>query len=85
MITLVKFLCWLFIVYYLIKIFVRLLAPILLTRFINKIQERFRNQYNNSKNSNEKEGQVTLEKKNNSSKTKLDNVGDYIDFEEVKD
>ena len=85
MIALVKFLCWLFIIYYLIKIFVRLLAPILLTRFINKIQERFRNQYNNSKNSNEKEGEVTLEKNNNSSKTKLDNVGDYIDFEEVKD
>ena len=88
MIALVKFLCWLFVLYYLIKVFTRLLAPILLTRFINKIQERFRNQYNyeyhKSENSNEKEGKVTLEKNNNSSKTKLDNVGDYVDFEEIE-
>ena len=89
MIGLVKFLCWFLVVYYLLRVLSRLLAPILLTRFMNKIQERFRNQYNyqydNPKTSNQDEGEVTIEKNNNSTKTKSDNIGDYIDFEEVED
>ncbi len=32
---------------------------------------------------NQKEGEITIEKTINKTKSKSDNVGDYVDFEEV--
>ena len=56
-------------------------------RFANKMQDRFQQQFNqqhqNPQNSPQEEGKVTLEKTKYSAKTKSDNVGDYVDFEEV--
>ena len=86
---LIKFLFWFFFISYLIKILTRLLAPILLKRFANKMQGRFQQQFNqqhqNPKNPQQQEGKVTLEKTKSSTKIKSDNVGDYVDFEEVED
>jgi len=86
---LIKFLFWFFFISYLIKLLTRLLAPILLKRFANKMQERFKGQFNqqyeNSQNPVHPEGKVTLEKTKYSTKTKSDNVGDYVDFEEVEE
>lgn len=86
---LIKFLFWFFVISYLIKLLTRLLAPILLKRFANKMQDRFKGQFNqqyeNSHNPVQPEGKVTLEKTKSSTKTKSDNVGDYVDFEEVED
>ena len=42
-------------------------------------------QYENPQNPPQQEGKVTLEKTKSSTKTKSDNVGDYIDFEEVEE
>ena len=86
---LVKFLFWFFFISYLIKMLSRLLAPILIKRFASKMQDRFGQQFN-QKNHNqqppkEQEGEVTLEKTNTSAKIKSDNLGDYVDFEEVDD
>ena len=69
----------------LLKYLGRILAPILLKRFTNKMQERFNQQYQNSQNSAQEEGKVTLEKTNPSTKTKSDDVGDYVDFEEIEE
>ncbi len=56
-------------------------------RFANKMQDRFQQQFNqqhqNPQNPPQEEGKVTLEKAKPSAKTKLDDVGDYVDFEEV--
>ena len=71
--------------YLLLKYLGRILAPILLKRFTNKMQERFQRQYQNSQNPPQEEGKVTLEKNNTSTKTKSDDVGDYVDFEEVEE
>jgi hypothetical protein len=71
--------------YYGIKFLGRLLAPVLLKRFAKKMQDRFQQQYQNPQNPPQKEGKVTLEKTNTSKKTKSDDVGDYVDFEEVKE
>ena len=49
------------------------------------MQERFNQQYQNSQNPPQEEGKVTLEKTNTSTKTKSDDVGDYVDFEEVEE
>ena len=82
---LIKFLFWFFFISYLLKILARIFAPLLMKRFTNKMQERFQQQYQNSQNPLEEEGKVTLEKTNTSTKTKSDDVGDYVDFEEVEE
>ena len=72
-------------IYYGIKFLGRLLAPVLLKRFTKKMQDRFQQQYQDPQNPPQEEGKVTLEKTNTSTKTKLDDVGDYVDFEEVEE
>ena len=82
---LLKFLFWLLFFYYLLKICARILAPILMKRFANKMQERFQQQYQNAQNPPQEEGKVTLEKTKPSAQVKSDDVGDYVDFEEVEE
>ena len=72
-------------IYYGIKFLGRLLAPILLKRFTKKMQERFNQQYQNPQNPPQEEGKVTIEKTNTSTTTQLDDVGDYVDFEEIEE
>ena len=81
---LVNFLFWFFVISYLLKILARIFAPILMKRFANKMQDRFQ-QHHNPQNPQHQEGKVTLEKIKPSVKTKSDNVGDYVDFEEVEE
>jgi hypothetical protein len=86
---LVNFLFWFFVISYLLKILARIFAPILMKRFANKMQDSFQQQFNqqhqNPQNPQHQEGKVTLEKIKPSVKTKSDNVGDYVDFEEVEE
>ena len=77
----IKFLFWFFFISYLLKTLVRIFAPLLMKRFANKIQERFNQQNQSQQRQTQEEGKITIEKTNTSTKT--DNVGDYVDFEEV--
>jgi hypothetical protein len=76
-------------IYLLLKYLGRILAPILLKRFANKMQDRFKGQFNqqyeNPQNPVQPEGKVTLKKTKPSTQTKSDGVGDYVDFEEVEE
>ena len=47
------------------------------------MQERFNQQYQNPQNPPQEEGEVTLERTHTSTKTKSDDVGEYVDFEEI--
>ena len=89
LVGLVNFLFWFFFISYLIKVLTRILAPILLKRFTNKMQDRFQGksnqQYENPQKPVQPEGKVTLEKTKPSTQTKSDGVGDYVDFEEVEE
>ena len=49
----------------------------------DRFQQQFNQQNQNPQNPPKQEGKVTLEKTKPSTKTKSDDVGDYIDFEEV--
>ena len=86
---LVRFLFWFFFIFYLLKILTRIFAPILLKHFTNKMQDRFKGQFNQQYETPQKpvqpEGKVTLEKTKSSAQTKSDGVGDYVDFEEVEE
>ncbi|MDB4126670.1 DUF4834 family protein [Flavobacteriales bacterium] len=76
-------------IYLFLKYLGRIIAPILLKRFATKMQDRFSQQFNqqnhNQQPPKQQEGKVTLEKTKTSSKTKSDNLGDYVDFEEVEE
>ena len=79
-----KVLAIIFLTYFFFKYTIRLLAPFLIKRFANKIQDKFRQEFNQQyKNNDSKEGEVTIENKKKSSNSKTDKVGDYVDFEEV--
>lgn len=79
-----KVLAIIFLTYFFFKYTIRLLAPFLIKRFANKMQDKFRQEFNQQyKNNDSKEGEVTIENKKKSSNSKTDRVGDYIDFEEV--
>jgi len=78
-----------FLTYLLLKYLGRILAPILLKRFANKMQDRFQGkfhqQYQDAQKPPQEEGKVTIDETNTSSRTKSDGVGDYVDFEEVEE
>ena len=79
-----KVLAIIFLTYFVFKYTIRLLAPFLIKRFANKMQDKFREEFNQQyKNNDSKEGEVTIENKKKSSNSKTDKVGDYVDFEEV--
>jgi len=67
---------------------IRLLAPLLLKHFANKMQDRFEQQFNQNHQNQQRKTQqedekVTIEKTKNSAQSKSNNVGEYVDFEEV--
>ena len=84
-----KTLAIILLIYLLLKYLGRILVPILLKRFANKMQDRFKGQFNQQYDNPQKpvqpEGKVTLEKTKSSTKTKSGSVGDYVDFEEVEE
>ena len=75
--------------YFLLKYLGRIIAPILLRRFARKMQERFQQQFNNQKNNWEdirkKEGEVSIEGNDDSKDKQTNDLGEYVDFEEVED
>lgn len=86
--ALLKFILGFFVVSYLMKLLFRFLAPYLLKHFANKMQDKFGQQFNHASYSNKEpaqpEGEVTIEKKKSTEK-KSDNIGDYVDFEEINE
>lgn len=78
-----KVILWFFIISYLFRLILRFLAPIMIKNFARKMQDRFTNEYKSQHNQNRKEGEVIIEKTDNSTKKKSDTIGEYVDFEEV--
>lgn len=69
------------IVYYLVKLFARYVLPLIARYFIKKSIKNFENQ--NQANS-PKNGEVNIKYKPDKTKS-LDNLGEYIDYEEIED
>ena len=68
---------------------VKIFAPILLRRFAHKMQERFKQQFNNQQNNWEdlrnKEGEVSIESSDDLKDKQTNDLGEYVDFEEVEE
>lgn len=70
------------VVYYVLKVIGRFAAPIIIKKAASKFEERFKNQQQPAEPQS-KVGETIIEKKPSSSKTSNDNVGEYVDYEEV--
>jgi len=75
------------IVYYVFKLAMRLLAPYLAKKMMDKAAQNFENQFNNPYYRDKpaaKEGETIIEKKPEE-KTSIskENEGDYVDYEEI--
>ena len=81
------FLFWFFIFLYFFKIILRLIAPFLLKFFANRMKKKFEQQFQNfnSKDNNYKQQEDFISNEKLSKKSKTDDLGEYVDFEEIED
>ena len=72
-------------VFYGIKFLSRLLAPILLKRFTTKMKDRFQQQFNQyyQQQQDSPKKEVTIEKTQENKRSNSNDLGEYIDFEEI--
>jgi hypothetical protein len=76
----------LLLVYYGVKIVSRLLAPYLLRYVSKKAEQRFGGQfrqYQEPKQGQRKEGEVSIDKMPSAPKPSNNDVGEYVDYEEI--
>ena len=82
---LLKFIFWVIFIYLAFRLSAKYLAPYLISRFIRKTQERFFGQNPHLRNEEEQkdEGEVSIKTESQSSSAKKDDLGEFVDFEEV--
>jgi len=75
-----------FVIFILIlRLVFRYLLPILFKKFLRSQQNRFKQHFHKYQNSHTKnDGDITINKKVKKKNTK-DNLGEYVDFEEIED
>jgi len=77
----------LIIIYYFLKFFSRYIAPIFLKKVISKVEKKMKEQQQNQTNADTqgKVGETVIAKKPSMPKEGNKDVGDYVDYEDVKD
>ena len=86
MITLFKTISIILLVYYGLKIILKLAAPYIMKYFSKKLAARFGADFSNNTPSNtsqKEEGEITIDKVPNTKKTSK-TVGQYVDYEEIE-
>lgn len=69
--------------YYVFKLISRYVLPFFLKRYINKVQDRARQQYQNQQEPTVKVGETVIDKKPLNTNQSNNKVGEYVDYEEV--
>ncbi|NCT08832.1 MAG: DUF4834 family protein [Flavobacteriia bacterium] len=69
--------------YYGFKFLMRLFAPFLIKKVAEKMQEQAQQQYGNQQQSTVKEGETVIDKAPRNQRQNKDDVGEYVDFEEI--
>ena len=85
MVTFVKTILIVLLVYYSLKFLLKLATPYLMRYISKKASQKFGNAFGQepSKNSNMEEGNVSIDKMPFSKTKNKNTVGEYVDFEEV--
>ncbi len=72
-------------IYYLLKLLLRIFAPYLIKKFLDKMQQKAERQFTNiNEDNNVKTGETVIDKKPKTTKGTNENVGEYVDFEEIE-
>lgn len=79
---LIKTLLIIGIIYYGFKFLARMFGPLLMKKAVDKMQQKANQNYNQQQDT-VKEGETVIDKKPNSARRVNENVGDYVDFEEI--
>lgn len=77
------FIFWIILIFYLFRLFFRYGMPWLLSRYFRKMQEKMRDTHQAKKET--KHGEVKVKMSGNDQPRVDPNIGEYVDFEEVKD
>lgn len=85
MIALLRFIFIFVIIYYLVRLVVRMFVPYLLKKGMSKMTEKYTKQQNFSGQKQREEGSVTIQKNQETEKKVSSDLGEYVDYEEVKD
>jgi len=74
------------IVYYVFKFISRYILPLFVKKMVENVQKKYTEQQQNKyEDANCKVGETVIAKKPNESKESNKDVGDYVDYEEVKE
>jgi hypothetical protein len=74
------------IVYYVFKFISRYILPLFVKKMVENVQKKYTEQQQNKyEDANGKVGETVIAKKPNESKESNKDVGDYVDYEEVKE
>ncbi|MBS9773998.1 MAG: DUF4834 family protein [Tenacibaculum sp.] len=79
-----KTLLYIVLIYYVVKVLIRIFAPYLIKKAVDKMQQKAQQQYQNNQQPEVKEGEVVIDKKPNNINKSNNDVGEYVDFEEVE-
>ncbi|MCH7524919.1 MAG: DUF4834 family protein [Bacteroidetes bacterium] len=74
-------------IWYGIKILSRLFAPYFMRFVVKKAEQKFGQQFNQQQNRQQpqqEEGETTIDKTPKQTKTSNNNVGEYVDYEEIE-
>lgn len=81
---LIKTLLVILLIYYGFKYFFRLFGPFLMKKAVTKMQQKAEQQFGGTEQtSTVKEGETIIDKKPNNNRNIKNDVGDYVDFEEI--
>ena len=70
-------------IYYGLKFIGKFLMPILFQKVVNNVEKKFNQQQGQQNHNDTKEGETTIDKKPTQQKESNNNVGEYVDYEEV--
>lgn len=82
--TFISIIFWTILIYYALRLVLRYLVPFLLARFVNRMQNRMSG-FDQKDNPPQQEGEVKVKFTPKDSPKSDPKVGEYIDFEEIKD
>ncbi|HOI31763.1 MAG: hypothetical protein RBR84_02415 [Bacteroidales bacterium] len=77
------FIFWVILIFYLFRLFFRYGLPWLLSRYVRKMQEKMQGTHQAKQKP--KEGEVKVKMPGNDQPRVDPDIGEYVDFEEVKD
>lgn len=71
-------------IYYGIRFLTRYVLPLFVNKGVKDMQQRMYEQQRQNQRNTRREGEVTIESKNQNGKYSRQNQGEYVDFEEVE-